>query len=386
MKKTRLILLLVGIGVIVYATYLSAVSLQNTILLMLYEHGIYFSNTKLLSYIPITLAGLSFLSLWRPALGSLPLLFWVGDFILSLRLETKVLALSILSLLFSFYIVIESIRPAWKHRLLSVKKLAVSITVYLTLAALFSTVIWVVIKYYTLLLSPVSNFKGDVLVFLRSIEPTLLFQSFLLVLSLYIAVKVATYFSDIILSYFAKGSGGLSKFVLEKDYSKWKRSLVFFSGRQQGVMRESIILLYSILFSPAIFPIIREFVAIMFEGLSNDYRVLIYTGTSIMISWIFTRIVLVALLAEHSLPKLVKPPNPSIYLVFGLLGAIAVIYVYVMLGGSLSVLLKTVATGKRIAPDPVAKVIEIKTFDKRLEYFIDFYIKGFQTAIRILWG
>jgi len=328
---------------------------------------------------------LALLALLRPGVTLLLPLLYLVDVTLTGSLYLRVLITLVVAVLVSplyahlaggtrFRLRINS----WKPLLAGVAALIVAVASYTLILAESGRMVRTLYR-----LAPKYT-AGDVKTFISMLSPTAAFKLVLAGFAFYIVWKAVDSIGWIGLLALSR-QPALAEYEARRLAREWTSRLALFQGRQNALLRESQFLLYSFLFSPALFPLVREAVLQFIPGL-NTFWTAVYITVSYILGWLITRLVVSALFDPPSIKRLLKPRSPAAYLILGLLGGVTVAMLEYLAGGDPVAVVLSALTGRPFQADPIASLINIGSLSKSVPEFLDVIVKGADAVVKTLWG
>ncbi len=357
--------------------------LSNQIDSVLLEHGL-FSYAIILRIILLLLSVLALI--WESAIVVLLLLLIIVN-IFSVRVDNVNILLFIVILALLNVWKIIRYNPPHSVKRGSYRGLLATFVASAGLIALLSIPAGIIIMKLPDMIMEWSgrNLEGDLAQFIKYSSSTLLFTIIVALLSFYLLYKMYDILSSVILLV-GPGRTILSRYEISREYRSWKNNLVLFKGKSRDMLKEAIIVLFSLLVSPVIFPASRAIFSTLAGGMSKAI-VAVYMLTGYLLAWLLTRVIILTITVSPNIKTLMTPQRVSKYLLAGLVLGIVIVFIHVLLGGNVySLIYETVSGRPAPTPDPLYNVIGLGTLNYRVESLMKTLSEGLSTLVRILWG
>ena len=337
-------------------------------------------------FFSILIIGIAVLQLVHPIYTVVLAVLWVVTSVATQQVDLYLLGLLLVIIALSNVYRIGRYNPPYATRIDNFKTIFYPLGAIIGVAILLAAPVYIiVIRFPAQVASWASTVPGDIGVFLKSVAGTLLASFIIILLSLYVLFKAYDSLTSLFLA-MKPGYQALSEYELRRDFKNWKKKLVLFEGKQGGALREGLIIVYSLLFSPVIFPATRT-LFISLAGEASTSVTVAYMFTGYLIAWLITRILIIFLFSPPPIKDLYKPLRPTSYLSAGILFSLAIITAYYMMGGDLYSLAQSILLGRSPGvEDPIATTLQIENLGERVDQLIRLLEEGLQTLVLLLWG
>ncbi|MEB3789126.1 MAG: hypothetical protein GSR72_04460 [Desulfurococcales archaeon] len=334
----------------------------------------------------ILILGIAVLQLVHPIYTIVLAVLWVITSVAAQQVNLHLLGLLLVIIALSNIYRVGRFNPPYATRIDNVKTILYPLGAIIGVAILLGAPVYIIVtRLPALVTSWASTIPGDIGVFLKSVAGTLLASFVIILLSLYVLFKAYDSLTSLFLA-MKPGYQALSEYELRRDYEDWKKKLVLFEGKQGGALREGLIIVYSLLFSPVIFPATRT-LFVSLAGEASTSVTVAYMFTGYLIAWLITRILIIFLFSPPPIKDLYKPLRPTSYLSAGILFSLAIITVYYIMGGDLYSLAQAFLLGRSPGvEDPIATNIQLENLGDRVDQMIKLLDEGLQTLVLLLWG
>ncbi|MCE4610246.1 MAG: hypothetical protein F7C36_07715 [Desulfurococcales archaeon] len=334
----------------------------------------------------IIILGIAVLQLVHPIYTVVLAVLWVITSVATQQVNLYLLGLLLVIVALSNVYRVGRLNPPYATRIENFKTILYPLGTILGVSLILAVPVYlIVIRLPEQVASWASTVPGDIGIFLRSVTGTLLASLIIILLSLYVLFKAYDSVTSLFLA-MKPGYQVLSEYELRKDYEDWKKKLVLFEGKQGGALREGLIIVFSFLFSPVIFPATRT-LFVSLAGEASTSVTVAYMFTGYLIAWLITRILIIFLFSPPPIKDLYKPVRPTSYLSAGILFSLAIITAYYMMGGDLYSLAQALLLGRSPGvEDPIAATLQIENLGERVDQLIRLLDEGLQTLVLLLWG
>ncbi len=333
----------------------------------------------------IIILGIAILQLIHPIYTVVLVVLWIITSVAAQRVNLYLLGLLLVIIALSNVYRVGRLNPPYATRIEDFKTLLYPLGAIVGLSILLALPAYLImIRLPEQVASWANTVPGDIGVFLRSVSGTLLASFIIILLALYVLFKTYDSATSLLLA-LKPGYKAISEYELKKNYEEWKKKLVLFEGKQGGVLREGLIIVYSFLFSPIIFPATRA-LFVSLAGEASTSVTVAYMFTGYLLSWLITRILIIFLFSTPPIKDLYRPIRPSSYIYVGLLFSLAIITAYYMMGGDVRGLLNALFGRAPGTQDPIAGVLQLENLNARVDQLIRVLDEGLQTLVLVLWG
>ncbi len=324
-------------------------------------------------------------SLFKPKLSYAGIPLYIAQLALIGGLQqgylATILAAIFLSHVYSYHVGGRAARIGLGRPRIRPKQYAV---IALISAIVVAAPILVGLEYQRIIPVILSHSAGDVRIFLENLSNTLLFKLVLIGFAFYLVWKAVDAITSIASLALAPRASVLALYDVHEENRKAKSNLILFRGRQNGFLREALVLLFSLIFSPILFPLMRNLVVAL--GLTGNTATIAYLAISYAAGWILMRLSITALFDPLPMESLLKPRRARDYILIALILSGAIVGIAYLEGMNPVLLVESAITGKPLQPDPLANMIGIGKLENILNTYLETLYNGANAIVKYLWG